>query len=161
MIFWQINGIFSSKKAKTEKLFAVYHLKKEPAYCLKNNAEVTLFKPNESDFNYHLRSHFVSFNYPYITYKPFNYVQIKDKNILILSKNTFWPQVDPKKVSTIVVSQNFKLRENDLEAFDNVKLVITDGTNNKYVTNQLAKLCSKFGIEFYDTKSKGAYILNL
>ncbi len=161
LIFWQINGIIFSYQYKEQKLFAVYQVKKAPAYCVKNKRDVLMNELNRPDFLYHVKPHLVSFNYPRMKNNSFNFLQIDKNNILILNKDNFWPQVDKNTVSTLVVSNNFKISERDLEEFGNLKLLVADGSNTNYALKQLEKICGKFDVEFYSTKNKGAYILNL
>jgi len=161
IIAWQINGIVSSYLGKTQNMFVVYHVKREAAYCVKNNKNVLLDSVGRSNYNYHVKPHLISFNYPAVSPQDFNRVKSGDKNILVLTRKNFWPVTDYNNISVLVIANNFKLRAEDLEAFSNLKILVADGSNNNFSLKQLAKLCSKFGFEFYSTREKGAYILNL
>ncbi len=161
IILWQINNVFSSFQIKEKKLFAVYQIKKQAAYSFKNKRNVEINEVNKSDFNYHIKPHLISLNYPDLQKEGFNYFELNKLAVLILNRESFWPKVEYKNISTLVISNNFKLTAYDLENFGNLKLLVADGSNNTHVIRHLAKLCGKFGIEFYNTKEKGAYILNL
>jgi hypothetical protein len=69
--------------------------------------------------------------------------------------------VDFKLVNTLVIANNFKLNQDYLQNFSNLKQVVVDGSNSNYVVNQVEKLCSKFGYAFYNTKKNGSYIVEL
>jgi hypothetical protein len=112
-------------------------------------------------FGFHIRPHLISFNYPGVRTQPFNLVHSANKTILILNRKKHWPQADLQGISTLVISNNFKLGDKDLERFPSLKLVVADGSNNNFIIKQLAELCSKFGIEFYSTREKGAFITGL
>lgn len=161
IITWQINGLIDSYRAKDEKLFTVYQIKKQAVCSVKNKNFVIADSIKHEDYTYHVRPQLVSFNYPRLNYQKFNYVKTVDQTILLLNRRNFWPDINPRAVLTLVVSNGFKLKESDMETFTHLKLLVADGSNNSYEVKQLAKLCSKFGVEFYSTKEKGACILNL
>lgn len=161
ILFWQLNGIISSYNEKQKKLFTVYHVKKERAYSIKNKKNVISDTLTSSNFNYHVKPHFVSFNYPGVTLKTFNLIKTGAHRILILNKRNFWPADGYKQATLLVISGNFKIYEKDLAEFPNLKTIVADGTNNRYIVKHLAELCSKFGIRFHSTHYNGAYLQEL
>ncbi|MCW3076211.1 MAG: hypothetical protein JWO32_820, partial [Bacteroidetes bacterium] len=161
LIFWQINGLCISYFLKNENIFSVYHLKKQYAYSIKNKQVVQLSKLKTPDYNFHVKPHVNSFNYPVLKESAFNYVKYKDKCFLILNKKNRMPFCNYNEVSTLIISDNFDLRPRHLNNFAHLKTIVSDGSNNPYVIKHLAELCSKFDLVFYDTKTKGAYLETL
>jgi competence protein ComEC len=161
LIFWQTNALIVSWQVKQQNLLTVYHVKKESVFSVKNKIEVYLDSVSDKVFNFHIKPQMISFNYPAIITRKFNYIHSGNKTILVLNKKNFWPEIDKKSVSTLVISNNFRLSSKDLEEFSSLKLLVADGSNNNYILRHLEELCSKFGIEFYSTKHKGAYMTGL
>lgn len=161
LLCWQLNGIIISYNAKNQNYLSVYHLKKQNAFSIKNKQEVVIDSIGLADFNFHVKPHLISFNNPAIDQKPFNYVITPSNHCLIVDKQNFWPKADYRHISVLVISNNFKVKATDLQQFSNLKTMVADGTNNRYTIKQLAELCSKFGVEFYSTQSKGAYVLEI
>jgi len=161
VIVWQINGIMGSYEAKSNKLFTVYNVKHQSVCSVKNGTQVILDSVSHNNFNYHIKPHLVSFSYPKVNTSCFNLLKSKNANILILRRNNYWPLTDYQNISSLLISNNFELNESDLEQFHSLKLVIADGSNNKYISKQNKQLCSKFGVEYYSTAEQGAYLLNL
>jgi hypothetical protein len=91
----------------------------------------------------------------------FNVVDAPDHYVLFLDKPGFWPDIDLKKVTTLVLSNNFKLGPADLEKLTGLKKVVADASNNPWAVSAAEKLSCNFGIAFYNTRSKGAYLLTL
>jgi len=161
LIFWQLNGIIVSYQSKKENLFTVYSIRKEPSYSVKSGNQAIFYPLAKNNYNYHIKSHIASFNYPQIDSLHFNYVSSGSWNYLVLNKKNFWPATDYKAVTGIVISRNFKFKETDLGQFPMLKIIVADGTNNRYTIKYLADLCSKFAITLYCTEEEGAYIVNL
>ncbi|MGZ4042912.1 MAG: ComEC/Rec2 family competence protein [Bacteroidia bacterium] len=157
----QVNGIISAFLAKDKNLFSVYQVNKREAYSVKNKMEVLTDSIEASHYNYHVKPHLISFNYPYVKQGPFNYVRAGNTEILCLTKKGLWPQCNYAFITGLVVSNNFALKEKDLELFKNLRTIIADGSNNSYTIKNLVVLCNKFGIEFYNTRQKGAYVTGL
>lgn len=161
LLFWQLNGIVQAFNSKNSSLLTVYNIKKEAAYSVKNKNVVLLDTSGQTNFKYHVNPHLISFNYPEIKNEKFNLLASKRGFVLFLNRKNKWPQIAYNKISVLVVSNNFTLKEPDLEQFSGLKTLIADGSNNRFKVQQLAKLCSKFGIDFYSTAQQGAYMLNL
>jgi competence protein ComEC len=161
LIAWQINGIADSWQSKNTSGFTVYQVNKENAFTIKNKTEAVMDTVSREKYNFHVRPHVVSFNYPELSVSGFNSIYAGREEILLLGKKGFWPEADYSKVSILVVSNNFRLTEADLGRFISLKKIVCDGSNNRYIVGRLSELCDKFGIEFYNTKEKGALITPL
>jgi competence protein ComEC len=161
LMLWQLNGIVTSLAAKSVSQFAVYHIKKQTVCCVKNKTSAVLDTLSGAGFNYHVRPHLVTFNYPGLQRTPFNLVRAGRTGIVILRQRDSLPAVPPAGISVAVVANNFNFGARELRFFPEVRTIVADGTNNKRTLQQLAELCGKFGIEFYSTRHKGAFILKL
>jgi competence protein ComEC len=161
VITWQISGIIISYKAKTGNCFTVYQIRKNTICSVKNGVEVTVSPHSEKLYNYHVRPHVISFNYPDTIPRAFNAIDAGNEHVLILDHEDHWPLVDYEKVSTLVICSNFTLREQDLPKFNALHTIVADGSNNRRSIDKLKILCAKFGIGFYDTSERGAYIAKL
>ncbi|PBQ34177.1 hypothetical protein CNR22_21190 [Sphingobacteriaceae bacterium] len=161
LITWQIFSIIDSYQTKNESLLTVYNVKKKRAVSVKNK---TCFSLNETDiptFNFNIKPHFNSFNYANLDTKPFNFVLTKNQSILFLDKAGFWPEIKYPSITTLVLSNNFKLLAKDLRLFKNLKVLVSDGSNNNYVAAKTEELSRNFGLSFYNTKQRGAYLQSL
>ncbi|MDP3558411.1 MAG: ComEC/Rec2 family competence protein [Bacteroidota bacterium] len=161
LIFWQISSLMQSYNSKTDNLLAVYQINKDHTLVVKNKTNSIINNLDSSQFAYHVKPHIISFNNSRLQVKDFNYIKNEDKNILILNKKHFWPNISQNKIDVLILANNFKITQSDLETFNNVKTIILDGSYNHYSTKKTEELCRKFGIELFKTKEKGAYILNL
>jgi competence protein ComEC len=161
LIIWQINGIVDSWQSKNTSGFTVYQVNKENAFTIKNRTEALMDSVSRTKYNFHVRPHVVSFNYPALEIKGFNSISASREEILLLSKKGFWPQADYARISVLVISNNFRLAEADLGRFISLKKIVCDGSNNRYIIGRLKELCDKFGIEFYNTREQGAFIMSL
>jgi hypothetical protein len=161
LISWQMVSIFYTYESKSKSLISVYQLNKYNTVAIKNTNTVLVNQIDTSNYNFHIKPHFTSFNNPTIKVDNYNFVNYKDLNILLLSKKNFFPVVNFKIVTTLIVANNFKLREEYLQNFSNLKQIVVDGSNSNYNIKNIEKLCTSFGCSFYNTKHQGAYILNL
>jgi competence protein ComEC len=161
LICWQISALLVSYNSKGQDLFVVYQINKHTNYLVKNNSNARLNALDSSKFNYHVKPHIISFNNPNLEIRDFNFVKTKNKNILILNKANFWPDLPLQTIDVLVLANNFKLTPANLEDLTHVKTIVLDGSNNNYSSKKTEELCRKFEIELIKTKQKGAYILNL
>ncbi len=161
LISWQMVSIFYTYESKSKSLISVYQLNKYNTVAIKNTNTVLVNQIDTSNYNFHIKPHFTSFNNPTIKVDNYNFVNYKDLNILLLSKKNFFPVVNFKIVTTLIVANNFKLKEEYLQNFSTLKQIVVDGSNSNYNVKNIEKLCTSFGCSFYSTKHKGAYILNL
>ncbi|WP_317897379.1 ComEC/Rec2 family competence protein [Aurantibacillus circumpalustris] len=161
LITWQFFSLIESYTAKTKSLLTVYNLRNKSSVAIKNKTKVQLSKATEADYNFSVKPHITSFNYPQVMTSSFNALVTKNGFILFLNKMNFWPQVDYKKVNTLIVQNNFKLSKEDLSKFKNLRTIIMDASNNNYTLAKTEELSRNFDLEFYNTKYKGAYLLEL
>ncbi len=161
VIFLQLNGIVVAYVTKSESLFSVYHINRKSAWSVKNTHYVTTDSIAASDYNYHVKPHMISFNYPVIENRKINYIKSGAEEIVRLDKKDCWPRCNYQTITTLVVSNNFRIKEEDLSAFKNIKTLVADGSNSFYAIERLKSLCSKNGIRFYSTRALGAYLRHL
>lgn len=158
LLSWQVFSLADSFQAKNESLLSVYNVKKKQAVSVKNKKSLCLNNVEAAVFNFNVKPHVNSFNYATIDSKQFNFVVSKNQSILFLSRPGFWPDIKFSSVTTLILSNNFKLKKEDLQAFKNLKTLVSDGSNNNYVAAKTEELSRNFGISFYNTKQRGAYL---
>lgn len=161
LICWQITSLVFSYYDNNNNLFAVYHIKGKTSMLVKNKTISYLTPTETSDYNYHIKSHIISFNYSALKQLDFNYVKFNNLTLLHLNKPGYWPSSDIKEVNTIVISNNYDLRVSHISNFRSLNVLIVDGSNNSRTLNKIAELGRKFGIAVYNTKLSGAYLLSL
>jgi competence protein ComEC len=161
LITWQCNSMYASFLSKQKSLLTVYHLKNQTAISVKNKTQVNIQYPDTSGFNYSVKPHLISFNYPVLKNQRFNYVVGETAFVLILKDRSLWPEQDLKQVNTLVLCSNFIPTEKELSSFPNLQRIVVDGSNRSSTANAAEKLSRKFGVDFYNTKLKGAYLLSL
>lgn len=161
LIWWQIISLFVSGNLKTQSLFAVYQINKNNNYVIKNKVQSTINELDSSVFLFHIKSHIISFNNTVLSVKNYNYIRKDNKQILILNKKNYWPDISLRDINFLLISNNFKLKEADFVLLKSLKTIILDGSNNSFSIRKTEELCRKFDIELIKTKQTGAYILNL
>lgn len=161
IITWQLINLLQIYSSKKSSGFHVYSTKNESHYIVKNTTACYHYGSLNASFNNSIKSHLISFNYPHVSHKTFNHVKYKSNEFLILNSKNKWPQMNFNHITGLIVSHNFKLNESDFKQFPNLKVIISDATNNKYTNKIHQELSRKFNIEFYDANKKGAYILAL
>ena len=161
VVAWQLIGIFYSYESKTKSLICIYQLNKYSTVAVKNTHTVLVNQLDTSNYNFHIKPHFTSYNNPNILINNYNFINYKALNLLILNKPSHFPVVNFKIVTTLLIANNFKLKDDYLQNFTNLNQVVVDGSNTSYSINKIEKLCRKFGYTFYNTKQNGAYIINL
>jgi len=161
IIAWQIVSLVSSFNLKNESLLTVYSVKNESVVSIKNKADISINEVKPSVYNFNVRPHINSFNYVNLKTVHFNAVAKENQLTLLLNKPGFWPAIDLSKVTTLVLSNNFKLTEKDLREFENLKTLVMDASNNNYSAAKTEQLSRNFGFSFYNTKHSGAYLLAL
>jgi hypothetical protein len=139
----------------------VYHINKDAISSIKNKTVVTSDSIAYANYNYHVKPHFISFNYPAVNHKDYNFIGFANQKILLLKKKGFWPRTDFSEVKTLIISNNFKINAKDLQMFPALEIIVGDGSNNRYSIKKLAELSSKFGIKFHCTFDNGAYVQKL
>jgi competence protein ComEC len=161
IVVWQLNGIIGSFAHKKTDLFTVYHIRKEKLCSVKNGGTVQLDSVNAKSYGQHVRPQLVSFNHPQLKIAGFNQVISSKENIVWLKQNKNWPKLDRSKISTIVLSDNFKLTPDHLKGLSSLRTIVVDGSNSLRTISRIKEICSKFGINFYNTAESGAFVLNL
>jgi competence protein ComEC len=161
LIGWQVFAIANSFNSKSENMFVVYQINKKHSVLVKNTTTSVLNELDSSKFLYHIKPHIISFNNTSLGVNDFNYVAKNNKNILILNKANFLPDISFQQIDYLVLANNFRLTKAHMQGFSKLKAIIIDGSNNSVTTKKNEELSRKFGIELIKTKQKGAYILNL
>lgn len=161
IILWQLTALVSSYVSKQETLFSLYHIKNKSVVSVKNKTSVYHFTLDSASYKYHIKPHFISFNNPELNSLKFNYVAGNKHSILILDTLNFWPQVNESSITIMILTNNFKITEADLKRFGSLKWLVADGSNNNYTIKKAEELSRNFGLNFYNTRRKGAYLLTL
>ena len=161
LIWWQIISLFVSYNLKTQSLFAVYQINKINNYVIKNKVQSTINELDSSAFLFHVKPHIISFNHSKLSVKNYNYIKKDNKQILILNKKNFWPNISLSDINFLLISNNFKLKESDFVLMKSLKTIIGDGSNNSFSIRKTEELCRKFDVQLIKTKQTGAYLLNL
>lgn len=161
LICWQLHALEVSLEAKQKLLFSVYHSGHEQVLSVKNRTGVTLTAVTPANYNYHIKPHITSFNNANLSLAGFNYVSCGSEAVLVLSHKDSLPATHLREVTTLVLGHNFRLREADLAGFEKLSTIVADGSNNTYTIKKTQELSRKFGLGFYSTASRGAYLLAL
>mgnify|MGYP000943006101 CR=1 FL=1 len=160
LIVWQFISLFVSAGAKFSSGFIVYYNTKHSQIGLKNTREFYLNALQSHAFDGAVKPSLIAANYPLVISGPFNYVKAPNHCILILDQLGYAKGIN-KEVSTLVLSRQGQLSEALLKQFPNLTFLVAEASNNPYRMRKADELCRKFGIEFYDVKRRGAYVLNL
>lgn len=160
VILWQINNIIYAQGKKKSCELIVYNIKKTTCWSIKNNQWVTISNYNPQKFNFHVYPNLVSYNYPVMKVARFNFVKYGNIGVMFLDTPGNWPASDFEDSDILVLSNNFKIKDVDLKRFSRLKTLVADGSNNNYRIEEIAKLSSKFGIDFYSTSASGAFVIN-
>ncbi|MCC6372996.1 MAG: ComEC family competence protein [Bacteroidia bacterium] len=160
LIAWQFYALLDSHQKKNESVFVTYHVRKKNRCLVKNKTCVVLNHVQDKEYGYHIKPHITSFNNVSESVRNFNYVKFKNECVLILNNHDSVPKL-PDGVTSLVLANNFKVSESFLQNFKSLKSVIADGSNNNFNMAKSVELCSKFGLDFYSTRSEGAFILPL
>lgn len=161
IISWQLINLFTVYFSKSSNLITVYQIPNQSTLLVKSGNLVNYNQIDTSSFNYHLKSHLTTFNYSKTIIKPYNYIKTKNEQIIVLAQKNKIPIVNYNKITTLILQNNFMLNEQNLSKFKNIKQVIIDGSINYYNSLQIEKLCRKFDISLYSTKTQGAFIKQL
>lgn len=161
LIFWQVLSLFDSYSVKQKSGLTVYHIRKGHGISVKNKKKLSLTISDTMSFDFHIKPHLTSLNYPDIEYKEFNLVKSSNAFVLFLRKPRLWPRINYSRISTLVISNNFILSEQDLLPFKNLKTLVADASNNRQTLINALELSRKFGFSFYNIKNEGAYLFEL
>lgn len=161
LIVWQSTCLISSYTSKSQKLLTVYHIKKGQAVSVKNKTKLSLCLSDSSIYKYHIKPHLISLNYVHVNQETFNCLKRGEDLTLFLNKPGFWPKTDFAEVTTLVLSNNFKLTDKDVLAFKKLKTLVSDASNNHFAVTNALELSRKFGFNFYTIRTEGAYLSEL
>lgn len=161
LITWQLFSILDSYNSKNQSLLTVYNVKNHTVVSVKNKLNAGITKVSNSVYNFNVKPHFTSFNNPEIDSLEFNFLKTKEQTILFLSDPGSWPEADLSRVTTLVLANNFKISKEQMQKFKSLKTLVMDASNNNYSAARAEELSRNFGISFYNTKHKGAYLLAL
>jgi len=131
------------------------------AVAIKNKTRTDHNEMPGSFYNFNVKPHLNSFNYPELRQTTFNVVNMGKQFVVFLNHPGFWPTVELSRATTLVLSNNFKLSRRDLEQMKQLKTLVVDGSNNNYTAARTEELSRNFGVNFYNTRYKGAYLLTL
>jgi competence protein ComEC len=161
LITWQFYSLVCSANVKSLNLLTVYHVGKSSAISAKNGLNVKLSMTDSSQYNYHVKPHITSFNYPELRNFRFNYGRLGNEQFLVLDRPGHWPDIDDDKITTIVMENNFRFLESDLQFFPNLKTLVAGASNNSYSLEKWGQLSRKFGFAIYNIRVEGAFLRQL
>lgn len=158
LICWQLVNLFEVHYSKSKCLFAVYHLPNYSTSMVKNTTKVIYNQVDSLNFDFHVKPHLITFNNSKILTQPYNYIATKDQAFLILSNNYKLPIANYKSINKLVLQNNYKLTEHHFQLFTKLNEVILDGSIKYGNAMRIEKLCRKFDVNLYSTKTHGAFI---
>jgi hypothetical protein len=159
LICWQLVNLFEVHYSKSKCLFAVYHLPNYSTSMVKNTTKVIYNQVDSLNFDFHVKLHLITFNNSKILTQPYNYIATKDQAFLILSNNDKLPIANYKSINKLVLQNNYKLTEHHFQLFTKLNEVILDGSIKYGNAMRIEKLCRKFDVNLYSTKTHGAFIV--
>lgn len=157
LVFWQISSIYSSYRSKTAVQFALYKLQREEGFSIKNGREVSVSEVGKRNFDFHIKPNLNSYNYPKLKNENFNYLEKSGKGILILKGKQSLKNFDAGKLRTLILSDNCRINEEEIERFENLELIVSGGSNSENSIAYAEKLSRKFKLGFYCVKRKGCF----
>ncbi|MDI1353440.1 MAG: ComEC/Rec2 family competence protein [bacterium] len=160
VLAWQLTALCQSYLAKEQKLITLYQIKNGSTVSIKNKDRTTLVSSTKQGYEYSVKPHLITFNYNAISNKTINYIELNNEAIFILDSTGFWPRENIERISTLILINNSRLHAAELLRFKNLRLVVSDGSNNRSNCKNTEELCRKFGLGFYDTKREGAFLLS-
>ncbi len=159
LIIWQLFAFRDAFFQKQSELFTLYDVKNRHVFSFKNKTRVLISNNSQSDYNFHVKPQFISFSNPEIIHRNFNFLQYKNKRLLILDKPCFWPATEVKNVKVLLLCNNFMIANQDLLSFDSLEVIVSGSSNNRLMNKKNEELSRKFGFDFYDVGYSGAYVL--
>ena len=160
VIGWQFYSILNSYDSKSKKELVIYQIPKSGTVSVKNKTKVLVNRYDSLNYTMHVKPNLVSYNNAHINFKNFNYVSTDTIGLLILDQKNRIPENLNMKISHLLISNN---AIPEAKFFDQVKLkmLIADGSNTSYTLNKLEKICTRYQIDLYLCKNKGALIFPL
>lgn len=161
LITWQLVSLYTSFRAKTSSEFTVYSIKKANVFACKTGTRVVLSPCTPAEKDYHIQGHLTALNYPGIEQKIFNYVQTTQGAIIVLNEKTSLSEAVIRNTSVLIISNNYRISEKELAAFERLKILVLAGNNSFKTAAHAEELSRKFKLDFYDVKKSGCFQLNL
>ncbi len=158
VIAWQVVSLTEVHSQKQSAFLINYHCKKSNTIAIKSGNQLIYNALDSLEFDYRIKPHLTALCYADTSISNFNHVVVNNQHILILNKQNFKPYVNPKLINKLIVANNYKLKNTEIEEYSNLREIIVDGSNSYYNINKIEKLSRKFGIALYKTKEIGAYI---
>lgn len=158
MLVWQIISILECYQIKSTSFVTVYQVSNNSCILVKNKTMVSYQMKAENGFNYSVKPHLTSFNYPCILKQNFNCIKSDKELFVLLSESNQMPIIKKDTPVNILLTNNFQLSEEKLKRYQTLKTIICDGSNNSFTRYKTEQLSRKFGINFYDTKQSGAWL---
>lgn len=160
LISWQVYSILSSFDSKTRSELVIYHLPKASTVSVKNKTNTVISALDSLNYSINVKSNLVSYNYTKKEITDFNYVSIKNAGFFVLNKKNHYPENENMVITHVLIENNTIPSKSFLNK-NKIKVLIADGSNNRYTMRKLEDLCAEMSILFYATKSKGAYVISL
>lgn len=135
--------------------FMVFHDRKHTLVALKKRNHITTYS-NDSliDQNYNLRMYNNGLFHPSITHNPLhNTLTFNKQKILIIDSDGIYQNIE--KPDIILLINNPKINPDRVLHLLQPRLIIADGTNSHFYTEQWELSCRKTKIPFYATGKKG------
>lgn len=161
LISWQLVNLFEVHYSKSKSLLTVYQLNNQSTTMVKNTTTVIYNQIDSANFDFHVKPHLISFNNSRVLIQPYNQIKTKNETYLILSNKKKLPLANYKNVTKLILQNNYFLTEKDLQLFSNLNEVILDGSIKYANAMRIEKLCRKFDLKFYSSKTQGAYLTEL
>lgn len=159
IISWQLFSLMDSIDKKRKNELVIYHTPKSSTVLVKNKNKIHLNKIDSTNFNYSIKPNITAANYPRLIQSDFNYLNTKNYSLIIIKDKSKIPMVSNRKIDYLLICNNSVPPKQFFEK-KTINKLIADGSNNFYTLRKLEELCSKFGVDYYSTATKGAFIAN-
>ncbi len=161
LISWELVNLFEVHYSKSKSMLAVYHLSNNSTTMIKNTTTVIYNQVDSVNFDFHIKPHLISLNNSKVLTQPYNQIKANKNSFLILSNMGRLPVTNYKTINKLILQNNYKLTEEHLRLFTNVNEVVIDGSIKYGNAMRIEKLCRKFDVKLYSTKTQGAFITEL
>jgi competence protein ComEC len=161
MAFWQLSALLEVSINRTGSLLTVYNAGRDNIIAVKDRDRLKMNSTSLRSVSYHARPHLIGLAARTTSSLPFNYVKGVKDELLVLSAPGHWPDIDPAKVTVLVLMNNFIVGNEELKRFKSLRLLVCDASNKPYSVTRLSELCRKSGLGFYYTAEAGAFTLDL
>ena len=124
---------------------------------IKDRENVYLAGIADKNFDFSVRAHLASLNYPTVYRGNWNLVSLEQEHVMVLDSTGHWPAARLPDISLLLLRNNFILLEHDLRELKNLRQVVSDGSNGRRAVVNAREVCRKFGIRFCSTAEIGSY----